>query len=336
MIAEAIKAVVAGQDLDATTMGQAMGAILNGDASEAQIAALAVGLRMKGETAVEIAAAARAMRAQCTSVSLGITPLLDTCGTGGDGSSTFNISTVSAIVVASCGVSVAKHGNRAVSSKSGSADLLEALGVRIDAPVQRVKSAIEQVGIGFLFAPAHHAAMRHAAPVRKQLGLRTFFNLLGPLSNPAGATHQLLGVYSRDRIEQLAQALGELGVERAWVVHGRGLDEVSTEGVTDVAVLDNGTVTSMTLSPSDFGVEPVPLAALSASDPEHSKAIALDVIAAKQGPHRTAVLINAAAALVVAGRAADPKAGVAIASDAIDSGKTESTLKAWVSHMAQS
>ena len=230
MIAEAITTVVEGHHLSTETMESAIDTILTGEASEAQIAAFIVGLRMKGETPEEIAAAARAMRSRCTQISPNVNgPLLDTCGTGGDGFHTFNISTAAAIVVAACGVAVAKHGNRAVSSRAGSADVLEALGVYIYTDPDRVQRSIEEIGIGFLFAPSYHAALRHAASVRQQLGFRTLFNVLGPLSNPAGATHQMMGVYARTSIEKLAQALDSLGVQKAWVVHGdNGIDEVST------------------------------------------------------------------------------------------------------------
>ena len=223
MISDAIKELVAGRDLSAGEVEAAMDTILDGKASGSQIAAFVVALRMKGESADEIAAAARALRKHCETIQPKVDgPLLDTCGTGGDGLHTFNISTAAAVVAAGCGVAVAKHGNRAVSSQAGSADVLEALGVRIDLTAERARQCIEQVGIGFLFAPSHHAAMRHAAPVRRELGIRTLFNLLGPLSNPASATHQVVGVYDSGRVEQLARALGSLGVTAAWVVHGQG------------------------------------------------------------------------------------------------------------------
>lgn len=236
---DAINKAVLNQELDAATMEQAMNAVFSGKASGAQIAALLVALRMKGETAGELAAAARVMRRHCTPVCLSCNGvILDTCGTGGDGLGTFNISTVAAIVVSACGVAVAKHGNRAASSRSGSADLLEALGIVIDAPSDRVAECIQTLGIGFMFARTYHPAMRHAAQVRSDLGIRTLFNLLGPLTNPAGCTHQLLGVYDRDRVEQMAQVLALLGSRRAWVVHGlEGIDEVSSAGATLVARL---------------------------------------------------------------------------------------------------
>jgi anthranilate phosphoribosyltransferase len=311
-----------------------MDAILNGSASSAQIAAFVVALRMKGESSTEIAAAAASLRKQCELIQPKVAgPLLDTCGTGGDGLHTFNISTAAAIVAAGCGVAVAKHGNRAVSSKSGSADVLEALGVRIDLDAEAVKNCIEDVGIGFLFAPSHHAAMRHAAPVRRELGLRTIFNLLGPLVNPASATHQVVGVFDGGRVEQLAEALGVLGLEAAWVVHGEGgLDEVSPSGVTLVASLEDGLVRTFQLTPDDFGLEPVPLEALRGGDAEENATIITRVLDGETGPPRTAVVLNAAAGLCVTGRAKDPKEAAAQASQAIDNGSAARMLARWAAH----
>lgn len=328
----ALAAVVEGEDLEPAVMESAMEAILGGEAPAVLIGALVVALRMKGETSDEIAAAAAVMRRRCTPLGIELPrPLLDTCGTGGDGSNTFNISTASAIVAAACGVMVAKHGNRAVSSRAGSADVLEALGVRIDLPIAKVAEGLREIGIGFLFAPAHHAAMRHAAPVRKELGIRTIFNLLGPLSNPAGATHQLMGVYSADRIESMAKALGALGTEGAWVVHGDGgLDEVSPSGSTEVAVLRQGVVTRETVYPRDFGLEPVALGDLRGGDATRNAAILRSVLAGEEGAPRTAVLINAGAALCAAGVAASPREGAERAREAIDSGEAERKLTAWI------
>ncbi len=333
ILAEAVRSVVEGRDLDAQTMEGAVEAILGGEATEAQIAALAVGLRMKGETAAEIAAAARVMRRRCDAVEVAGAGevVLDTCGTGGDGAGTFNLSTASAIVAAAAGVRVAKHGNRAVSSRAGSADVLEALGVRIDVDRAVVVRSVREVGIGFLFAPAHHGALRHAAPVRRALGVRTFFNLLGPLSNPAGATHQLVGVYDPDRAEQMAEVLGLLGARRAWVVHGEGgLDEVSPAGPTRVALLEAGSVTCREVRPEDFGLAPVPLEALAGGDAAANARIIRAILGGEPGPRRTAVVLNAASALLVAGAAADPKEASARASEAIDSGAARRTLEAWV------
>ncbi len=308
-----------------------MDAILDGKASSVQIAAFVVALRMKGESADEIAAAARALRKHCETIQPKVDgPLLDTCGTGGDGLHTFNISTAAAVVAAACGVAVAKHGNRAVSSKAGSADALEALGVRIDLTPERVQQCIEQVGIGFLFAPSHHAAMRHVAPVRRALRIRTIFNLLGPLSNPASATHQLVGVYDAARVEQLAQALGALGLTAAWVVHGHGgLDEVSPSGPTTVAQLLEGKVTTFEVSPGDFGLSEVPIEALRGGDAHRNADIIRGVLRGDQGPARVAVLLNAAAALCVTGLASDRRAAVERAAAAIDSGAAQETLERW-------
>ena len=332
MIADAIRAVVSGEDLSASDVEAAMDTILEGKATPAQIAAFVVGLRMKGESSEEIAAAARSLRKQCESIHPKVDgPLLDTCGTGGDGLHTFNISTAAAIVAAACGVAVAKHGNRAVSSKAGSADVLEALGVRIDLTPEAVERCVEEVGIGFLFAPSHHAAMRHAAPVRRELGIRTLFNLLGPLSNPASATHQVVGVFDPARVEQLAAALGELGLEVAWVVHGDGgLDEVSPSGPTRVAELRQGEVRAFEVTPADFGVDAVALESLRGGDATENAAIIRRVLAGQQGPERTAVVVNAAAALCVAGTTADPKAGAERAAEALDSGAAQQTLERWV------
>ncbi len=334
MIGEAIKAVVAGRDLLPSEVEMAMDAILSGEATPAQIAAFVVGLRMKGESSDEIAAAARSLRSHCETIQPNVDgPLLDTCGTGGDGLQTFNISTASAIVAAACGVAVAKHGNRAVSSKAGSADVLEALGVRIDLPAEAVRRCIEEVGIGFLYAPSHHAAMRHAAPVRRELGVRTLFNLLGPLANPASATHQVVGVFDPDRVEQLAAALGMLGLEAAWVVHGDGgLDEVSPSGTTRVAELRNGKVRAFEVSPADFGISPVSLGALRGGDANENAHIIRRVLSGEPGAARAAVVMNAAAALCVAGIAGDPAAGAERAAAALDSGAAEQTLARWAQY----
>jgi anthranilate phosphoribosyltransferase len=329
---EAIAKAVLGTELDSVSMERAMEAVFSGQASAAQIAALLIALRMKGETVQELAAAARVMRRHCTPVNVTCSgPLLDNCGTGGDGAGTFNISTVAAIVVAACGVAVAKHGNRAASSQSGSADLLEALGVAVDVPAVRVADSIDTIGIGFMFARTYHPAMRHAAPVRSELGVRTLFNLLGPLTNPAGATHQLLGVYDRDRVEQVAQVLALLGSKRAWVVHGLdGLDEVSLSAPTFVAEIDAGRLVTRELTPKDFGVEAVNREALKGGDARFNAAIARSVLSGHKGPQRDAVVINAAAALCVAGVVDSPREGAVRAAEAIDSGASQAKLEAWV------
>ena len=328
----ALGRLLEGQSLDGPAMERAMSAILAGEASPAQVAGFAVALRMRGETTEQIAAAARTLRAHCEPVELGVDgPILDTCGTGGDGAGTFNVSTVSAVVVAACGVKVAKHGNRSVSSRSGSADVLETLGVRIDAPRETVVRCLREVGITFLFAPAHHQALRHAATPRRELGVRTIFNLLGPLVNPAGASHQLVGVYDPARVEQLAEVLGALGSERAWVVHGAGgLDEIAPHGPTRVAEWRAGEVHVRTLEPRDFGVEPAPLESLAGGDAEENAAITRRIFAGEPGGPRTAVVINAGAALTIAGVAETPEEGARLAAAAIDEGRASATLERWI------
>jgi len=331
VIANLIKTIVEGQDLSPNEVEAAMDLILAGEASDAQIAAFVVALRMKGESAEEISAAARALRKHCDRICPKVDgPLLDTCGTGGDSLHTFNISTAAAVVAAACGIAVAKHGNRAVSSMTGSADVLEALGVRIDITAERVQRCIEQVGIGFLFAPSHHTAMRHAAPVRRDLGIRTLFNLLGPLSNPASASHQLVGVYDGTRAARLARALGSLGLTAAWVVHGEGgLDEVSPSGSTTVAQWADGELTTFDIRPSDFGLPEVPIEALRGGDVHRNAEIIGGVLRGDQGPARVAVLINAAAALCVTGLVSDRRVAAERAAEAIDSGAAKKTLERW-------
>ncbi|MAQ17402.1 MAG: anthranilate phosphoribosyltransferase [Sandaracinus sp.] len=332
VLRDALSTLLEGGLFDGPAMEAAMGAILAGEATPAQVAGFAVALRLRGETTEQITAAARTLRARAERVELGAGgPLLDTCGTGGDGAGTFNVSTVSAVVAAACGVPVAKHGNRSVSSRSGSADVLEALGVRIDAPKDAVRRCLDEAGITFLFAPAHHQALRHAAVPRRELGVRTVFNLLGPLVNPAGATHQLVGVYDGRRIQALAEVLGELGAESAWVVHGAGgLDEIAPHGPTEVAMWRDGAVTTATLTPADFGVEPAPLESLAGGDAEENAAIARRVLGGAPGGPRTAVVLNAGAALCVAGVAATPREGAARAAGALDDGSAAATLERWI------
>jgi len=315
--------VVERRNLTSAEAEQAMQAILQGEASTAQIAAFLVALRMKGETAAELVGFARAMRAHArhVPVQLGEEPLLDTCGTGGDGLATFNISTAVAFVVAGAGVRVAKHGNRSISSRCGSADVLEALGVELLTDPHQMAEAIERVGIGFLFAPALHPAMKHAQPARLELKLPTVFNLLGPLTNPAGATRQLVGASSRRAARLMAEALSELGVQLAFVVHGEdGLDEVSISSPTAVWEVRPGEVRELRVEPETFGLRRSPLDSLRGGDAEHNAKILRDVLQGEPGPPRDAVLANAAVALVAAGKAADFSAGVRLATEAIDSG----------------
>ncbi|MGD0015469.1 MAG: anthranilate phosphoribosyltransferase [Bryobacteraceae bacterium] len=320
----------AGEHLDASQAEQAMAVILGGGASTAQIAAFLVALRMKGETAGELLGFARAMRAVASRVVLdeGGGPLLDTCGTGGDGLGTFNISTVAAFIVAGAGVRVAKHGNRSISSGCGSADVLERLGVRIALDADQVARAIREVGIGFMFAPAFHPAMRHAQPARLELKMRTVFNLLGPLTNPAGASVQIVGAPSPRAAELMAEALAALGLERGFVVHGSdGLDEITTTGPTLVFEIRSGEVARRTVSPEDFGVPRAALEDLKGGDAATNSEIARAVLAGAAGPKRNVALVNAAAALVAAGRAPDFTSGMRLAAEAVDSGAALAKLE---------
>src|SRR3954468_9431871 len=318
---EQIKLVVEGSHLTRAQAAAALDAMLDGGAPIAQMAALLVALRMKGETPDEIAGAAQALRSRAARVDVPQDRLIDTCGTGGDGSHTFNISTCAAFVAAAGGARVAKHGNRAVSSRCGSADVLAALGVEVELAPEAVAACIGECGIGFLFAPRHHAAMRHVAPVRKELGLRTLFNLLGPLANPAGARRQVLGVYAPHLVPVLAQTLVELGCDRAFVVHGTGgLDEISTSGPTAVCEVRDGTVRRFELSPEDVDLQRAPLEELRGGDPDENAALLRAVLKGEPGARRTAVVINAGAALAAAGVCETIAEGARLAEKAIDSG----------------
>jgi anthranilate phosphoribosyltransferase len=307
----------------------AMRVILEGRANEPQIAAFLTALRMKGETVGELVGFARALRekAEPVDVGSGDEPLLDTCGTGGDGAGTFNISTVAAFVVAGAGVRVAKHGNRSISSRCGSADLLECLGIAIDIPTAEAARAIREIGIGFLFAPAVHTATRYAQPVRRQLRMRTVFNLLGPLTNPAGATAQVAGAPSDQAAELIAGALAELGLARGFVVHGSdGLDEITTTGPTLAFEIREGRVERRTLTPEDFAVREAAADNLKGGDPAHNAAIARAILDGERGPTRDIVLVNAAAGLVAAGRVETFLEGTAIAAVSIDNGAARRKL----------
>jgi anthranilate phosphoribosyltransferase len=320
------------QDLTAADARAAMQTILRGEASPALIAGFLIALRMKGETVDELVGFARAMREMAVPVNHGITgeALLDTCGTGGDGAGTFNISTVAAFVVAGAGVRVAKHGNRAISSKcGGSADLLESLGIDIAFSPEDAARAIREVGIGFLFAPAIHTAMKHAQPVRRELQLRTVFNLLGPLTNPAGATAQVVGAPSAQTARLIAGALAALGLPRGFVVHGSdGLDEITTTGPTLVFEIRNGAVEERTLEPADFGVGIAAPQTLKGGDAARNAEIAKAILAGETGAARDIVLVNAAAALVVAGKVETFLEGVALAEVSIDSGAARGKVEA--------
>jgi anthranilate phosphoribosyltransferase len=311
------------RDLTRIEAYQAMETILTGEASAPQIAAFLVALRMKGETVEELVGFASAMRRMARRIDVGLNgeTLLDTCGTGGDLSHTFNISTLAAFVVAGAGVRVAKHGNRSISSQCGSADLLEALGVRLPMEPDDTVRAIREVGIGFLFAPAIHTAMKHAQPVRVELKMRTVFNLLGPLTNPAGATAQLVGAPSQPAAELMAGALAALGLERGFVVHGSdGLDEITTTGPSVAFEIQKGTVTPRAIDPTDFAVAQAIAADLKGGDRQANCEIARAILAGGAGPQRDIVLVNAAAALVAAGKASDFLEGMSVAAHSVDSG----------------
>lgn len=300
-------------------------ACLRGEPGPAQIGAALTAIRMRGETVGEITAGARAMRAASLRLETPY-PTLDVCGTGGDGLHTLNISTAVSFVAAGGGLKVAKHGNRALSSKSGAADVLSELGVAIDPGLDRQRQALDEAGICFLFAPAHHSAMRHVSPIRAELGFRTIFNLLGPLTNPAGATRQVVGVFSRQWVTPLATALGVLGSERAWVVHGDGMDEITTTGVTQVAEYRDGAVREFTISPEDAGLPRARLADLVGGSPAHNAAALQRLLAGETGPYRDIVVLNAAAALVVGGQCETLADGAARAAQIIDDGRALGAL----------
>jgi anthranilate phosphoribosyltransferase len=300
--------------------------MMSGDATPAQMGGFLMALRVRGETVAEITGAARTMRAKAAHIRAPA-GAIDTVGTGGDGIGTFNISTAAALVVAGCGVPVAKHGNRAFSSKSGAADVLAALGVNIDAEANIVERAIAEAGIGFLMAPRYHGAMRHVGPTRVELGTRTIFNILGPLSNPAGARRQLVGVFAPNWVRPVAEVLGKLGSERAWVVHGDGLDELTTTGTTLVAELEDGHVSTFEVRPEDAGLPRARLDDVKGGDPAANAAQMTRLLEGRRGPLRDIVLLNSAAALIVAGRARDLRQGVDLAADAIDDGRAHRVLK---------
>jgi anthranilate phosphoribosyltransferase len=327
----AIRAVTERRDLDSSEMEAVMRLIMTGQATPAQIGGFLVGLRMKGESVDEIAAAARVMRELATRVEVAGPHLVDTCGTGGDGASTFNISTASALVAAAAGARVAKHGNRSVSSSSGSADVLEAAGVRLDLNPQQVAACIGQVGVGFLFAPQHHSAMKHAIGPRKEMGVRTVFNLLGPLTNPAGAPNQVLGVFSDDWVEPLAQVLRQLGSEHVLVVHAEdGLDEISIGAPTHVAELKDGEISVYTVTPEDFGLQRADVASLAVEDAQQSLAMIGAVLDNQAGPARDIVVLNAGAAIYAAGLAPSLADGVTRAGEVLQGGQAKQTLEALI------
>jgi len=324
--------LIAQQDLPQAEMLSLMRQVMTGQLTPAQIAAVLIALRIKGESVDEIAAAAMVMRELSSHVQVTQQAhLIDTCGTGGDGNQTFNVSTTSAFVAAAAGAKVAKHGGRSVSSTCGSADVLEALGVNVGLQAAQVAQCIDAVGIGFMFAPNHHSAMKYAAPVRKELGIRTMFNLLGPLTNPAGAKRQVMGVFSRELTFKLAQVLQQLGAEQVMVVHGAdGMDEISFSGDTYVAELRAGKIHEYVLNPSQFNMPLHPLKAIQISDAEQSKNMLLEVLQGKHGAARDIVLLNAAAAIYVSGLASDMAQGLQQAAQVIDNGSALKKLEALV------
>lgn len=317
------------EDLRRDEVAALFGRIMDGELAESQIAALLIALAMKGETADEIAGAAEAMRVRVRTVPHAAEGVIDTCGTGGDGRGTFNISTAAALVAAAAGATVAKHGNRAVSSRSGSSDLLAALGLPLEVAPETSGRQLEEIGIAFLFAPAHHPATRAVVPVRRALGVRTIFNLLGPLTNPAAARRQLIGVYARDRVEPVARVLAALGCEHALVVHGAdGLDEITTTTITHVAEVQRGTVVTYELSPESAGVRRTAPETLAGGSPEENAARLLDVLAGQVGPITDIVALNAGAALYIGGKAASIAVGVEMARAVLASGAAHAKLQA--------
>jgi anthranilate phosphoribosyltransferase len=318
--------VAAGRSLSEAEAEAAFDIIMSGNATPSQIGAFLMALRVRGETVEEIAGAARIMRAKAVAVEAP-PGTIDTCGTGGDSSGSFNISTASALVVAGCGVPVAKHGNRALSSESGSADVLKALGVNIDADFGIVHRCLWDIGLGFLMAPRHHSATRHVAPARVELGTRTIFNLLGPLSSPAKAPRQLVGVFAPEWVRPMAEVLGRLGSERAWVVHGSGLDELTTAGVTTVAALEGGKVETFEVAVEDVGLPAARLEDLRGGEPQHNARLMRDLLAGTGGALRDIVLLNSGAALLVAGRAASLEEGIELAAQSLDSGAARRVLR---------
>jgi anthranilate phosphoribosyltransferase len=344
MIKEAIGKVVLRQDLAETEMIEVMNQIMGGEATPAQVGAFLTALRMKGETIEEIAGAARVMRDHATPIRVGKAldidreeinldreTILDTCGTGGSGTKSFNISTTVAFVVSACGVKVAKHGNRSISSACGSADVLEALGVNLNVTPQHVESCINEVGVGFLFAPALHGAMKHAIGPRREIGIRSIFNILGPLTNPAGADRQVLGVYDEKLVEMLAKVLAKLGCRRGFVVHGQdGMDEITLTGPTRIAEINAGQVSLSTIEPEDFGLRRCLLSDLQGGDAEENAAIVRDVLGGNEGPKRDIVLLNSAYALVASGIVESVESGLQKARNTIDAGLAKAKLEGLV------
>jgi len=335
-LVSAIKAVSERRDLTREEMVQVMRLIMTGEATPAQIGGFLIGLRMKGETVDEIFAAAQVMRDLATKVSVDKQHLVDTCGTGGDGVSTFNISTATAMVAAAAGAKVAKHGNRSVSSRSGSADVLEAAGVKLDLSAEQVAQCVDKVGVGFMFAPKHHGAMKHAIGPRKEMGVRTIFNVLGPLTNPANAPNQVLGVFDVKWLEPLANVLKQLGSQHVLVVHADdGMDEISIQSATQVAELKNGQITRYTLTPEQFDMERGAIDAITVSDAQQSLHMIQQVFSNQPGPARDIVLLNAGAAIYASGVAESLTAGIAKARDVLADGAAANKLNELVAYTQQ-
>jgi anthranilate phosphoribosyltransferase len=331
MIQQALARLLEGHDLSRRQAREVMLEIMAGEATPGQIGGFLVALRVKGETAEEIAGCAEAMRAQAVPVRPQREDLVDTAGTGGDGARTFNISTAAALVAAAAGAGVAKHGNRAVSSASGSADVLEALGFELEQPPERIERSIDELGFGFLFAPSHHPAMRHAGPIRRELATRTVFNVLGPLTNPAGARAQVVGVYAPELVPTIAEVLAHLGATRAFVVHGAGgIDELSPAGPNLVCEVTGGRVRRREIDPREFGVPRCRPGDLAGGSPEENAATIREVVAGAKGPKREAVLLNAAGAIAAGGHAADLREGYLLAAETVDSGAAGERLEALI------
>ncbi len=331
MIRDVISQVVEGEDLDRQEMNDAIGCIMDGSASPAQIGGFLAALRMKGETADEITGCVNAMSERAVKISPKVDYCIDTCGTGGDGANTFNISTAAAIVAAAGGVHVAKHGNRSASGRCGSADVLEALGVEIGLPPARVEECIEHVGIGFLFAPRFHTSMKHAAGPRKELGFRSIFNIVGPLTNPAGAKGQLIGVFDAGTAEKMINVLKQLGSDRAMVIHGMdGMDELTVTSPTMVYELDKGEIRKYDVSPHDFGLEPSPGESLAGGGADTNAGIIRALFGGERGPRRDVLLLNAAAALYIGGKAGSLRQGLGMADEIIDSGLAAKKLDEFI------
>ncbi|MBN1294473.1 MAG: anthranilate phosphoribosyltransferase [Candidatus Latescibacteria bacterium] len=330
MITKGIQKAVEGENLTSNEARAVMEQIMNGEATDAQIGGFLVAMRMKGETVEEITAFTQVMREKATHIDPGKRKdVLDTCGTGGDRAHTFNISTVAAFVAAGAGIAVAKHGNRSVSSQCGSADVLKELGINIDITPERVSECLQQVGIAFLFAPKLHSSMKYAIGPRRELGIRTFFNILGPMTNPAGANRQLIGVYSADLVDKMAGVLAELGSVRAFVVHGcDGLDEITTTRETIIAEVRNGLVLVSTINPGDFGVERSFPGSLTGGDAAENAVIFRSVLSGEKGPKRDIVLLNSAFAICAGGRAESPEEGIEMARESIDSGNAMNKYEA--------